>query len=157
MASAIQRGQRSTIQDRLAFPMAAATPPTMYPGLCANGDVGHLRLPQRKRSAHHHGLGGTPDRQASGAGHCAPRAYLGPSGRRADTTLNPTQAYNWVGTTNIDAPVAPARRRHGGRSNTNSRERSTDVSASVVSDLSASVQSFVGLRSAMTHPQQRAQ
>jgi iron complex outermembrane receptor protein len=75
------------------------------------------------------------------------RVSLGLSGRSAKTELNPKQAYNFVGTTNINTPIALPADGSANDLNTNSRERAIDASASLVSDLSATVQSFVGLRS----------
>jgi hypothetical protein len=63
------------------------------------------------------------------------------------TDLNPTQAYNWAGTTNINTPVALPGDGTALDLNTNSRERAIDASASLVSDLaSTACKSFVGLR-----------
>lgn len=140
--------QRSTIQDRLAFPDGCSNAAnSVYPGLCANGDVDiydyRSENEVRTTTAWEARLSGKL--QALGIAH---RVHLGLSGRQARTELNPTQAYNWVGSTNIDAPVALAGDDTAADLNTNSRERSTDVAASLVSDLSASLQSFVGLRSA---------
>jgi len=140
--------QRSTIQDRLAFPDGCSNAANyVYPGLCANGDVDiyDYRSENEVRTTSAWDARLTGKVQALGVTH---RLSLGLSGRQARTELNPTQAYNWVGTTNIDAPIALPGDGTAADLNTNSRERSTDVSASLVSDLSASVQSFVGLRSA---------
>ena len=140
--------QRTAINDRLAFPDGCSNAANyVYPGLCANGDVDiydyRSENEVRTTSAWEARLSGKA--QALGVVH---RIDLGVSGRQARTDLAPKQAYNWVGTTNIDAPLALPGDASANDLNTNSRERSTDVSASVVSDLSARVQSFVGVRSA---------
>lgn len=139
--------QRTTIQDRLAFPDGCSSGAnSVYPGLCGNGDVDiyDYRSENEERSTWAWDAKLTGKLAALGVQH---RLSLGVSGRNAKTELNPTQAYNWVGTTNIDAPVALPGDGTANDLNTNSRERALDVSASLVSDLSASVQSFVGLRS----------
>lgn len=139
--------QRTTIQDRLAFPDGCSSGANyVYPGLCGNGDVDiyDYRSENEERSTWAWDAKLTGKLAALGVQH---RLSLGVSGRHAKTELNPTQAYNWVGTTNIDAPIALPGDGKANDLNTNSRERALDVSASLVSDLSASVQSFVGLRS----------
>lgn len=140
--------QRSTLHDRLAFPDGCSNAANyVYPGLCANGDVDiydyRSENEVRTTTAWEARLSGTA--QALGIKH---RIALGLSGRQARTDLNPTQAYNWVGTTNIDTPLALPGDGTAADLNTNSRERSTDVSASLVSDLAPSLQSFLGVRSA---------
>ncbi|MES2583705.1 MAG: TonB-dependent siderophore receptor [Pseudomonadota bacterium] len=136
--------QRTVAHDRLAFPDGCSTGPNyVYPGLCANGDVDvyDYRSENEERStwAWDAKLQGR-----MGAGH---RVTLGLSGRSARTDLNPTQAYNFAGTTNIDRPIALPGEGTALDLNTNSRERAVDVHASLVSDLSTTVQSFVGIRS----------
>lgn len=138
--------QRTTIHDRLAFPDGCSTGPTyLYPGLCANGDVDvydyRSENEERNTWAWDAKLGGKL--AALGVQH---RVSLGLSGRNAKTELNPTQAYNWAGTTNINRPIALPGDGTALDLNTNSRERAIDASASLVSDLAATVQSFVGLR-----------
>lgn len=139
--------QRTIIQDRLAFPDGCSSSANyVYPGLCGNGDVDiyDYRSENEERSTWAWDAKLTGKLAALGVQH---RLSLGLSGRNAKTELNPTQAYNWVGTTNIDAPIAQPGDGAANDLNTNSRERALDVSASLVSDLSATVQSFVGLRS----------
>jgi len=138
--------QRTTIQDRLAFPDGCSTGPNyLYPGLCANGDVDiyDYRSEGEERStwAWDAKLGGKLS--ALGVQH---RLSLGLSGRSAKTELSPKQAYNFAGTTNINTPIALPGDGTALDLNTNSRERAIDASASLVSDLAATVQSFVGLR-----------
>jgi iron complex outermembrane receptor protein len=74
------------------------------------------------------------------------RLSLGLSGRSTRSDLAPKQAYNFVGTTNINNPLALPADGSANDLNTNSRERAVDAYGSVVSDLSKSVQSFVGFR-----------
>ena len=139
--------QRTTIQDRLAFPDGCSTGPNyLYPGLCANGDVDiyDYRSENEERNTWAWDAKLQGKLSALGVQH---RLSLGLSGRNAKTELNPTQAYNWVGTNNINTPVALPGDGTALDLNTNSRERALDASASLVSDLTATVQSFVGLRS----------
>lgn len=63
------------------------------------------------------------------------RAGLG--GRRLTAELAPKQAYNWVGTTNIDNPVALPTDPTLADLNTNSRERALDAFVSMAFDLTA--------------------
>ncbi|MBI2748805.1 MAG: TonB-dependent siderophore receptor [Burkholderiales bacterium] len=138
--------QRTIIQDRLAFPDGCSTGPNrVYPGLCANGDVDiyDYRSEGEERSTWAWDAKLNGKLSALGVQH---RLSLGLSGRSAKTELNPTQAYNFVGTTNINTPIALRADPSANDLNTNSRERAIDVSASLVSDLTATVQSFVGLR-----------
>ena len=139
--------QRTTTQDRLAFPDGCSTGPNyVYPGLCGNGDVDiyDYRSENEERSTWAWDATLQGKFSALGVQH---RVSLGLSGRNAKTELNPTQAYNWVGTTNINTPIALPGDGTALDLNTNSRERAVDASASLVSNLTASVQSFVGLRS----------
>ena len=71
---------------------------------------------------------------------------LGLNGRSNSTDLAPMQAYNWVGITNIYAPVALPGDPTLTSLNTDSRERALAGYATLTSDLSPSVQSFVGAR-----------
>lgn len=139
--------QRTTIQDRLAFPDGCSAGPNyVYPGLCANGDVDvyDYRSENEERSAWAWDAKLQGKLSALGVQH---RVGLGLAGRGAKTQLNPTQAYNWAGTTNINTPIALPGDGTALDLNTNSRERALDASAALVSDLSTTVQSFVGLRS----------
>lgn len=138
--------QRTVIQDRLAFPDGCSTGPNyVYPGLCANGDVDiyDYRSEGEERNTWAWDAKLNGKLSALGVQH---RVSLGLSGRNAKTELNPRQAYNFVGTTNINTPIALPADGSANDLNTNSRERALDASASLVSDLSATVQSFVGLR-----------
>ena len=138
--------QSTKINDRIAFPDGCSSAANyVYPGLCANGDVDiyDFRSEGEKRTvsswdAHLDGKVNT-----MGVKHSL---RVGASGRSIRDALPPFQAYNFVGTTNIYAPIAlPADATPLDR-NTNSRERAVEGYASVTSDLSASLQSFAGLR-----------
>ena len=138
--------QRTIIQDRLAFPDGCSNAVNaVYPGLCANGDVDiyDYRSENEERSNWAWDAKLQGKLTTLGVQH---RLSLGLSGRHAKTELNPTQAYNWVGTTNINTPIALPGDGTALDLNTNSRERAIDASAALVSDLSTSVQSFVGFR-----------
>lgn len=143
--------QRILINDRLAFPDGCSSASNyVYPGLCANGDVDiyDYRSEGEERStwAWDARLRGKAD--ALGLSH---RVSLGVAGRSLSTDLAPKQAYNWVGTTNINVPIALPADPTANDLNTNSRERATDVYASLVSDLGKSVQSFLGWRTSQLH------
>jgi iron complex outermembrane receptor protein len=138
--------QRTVIQDRLAFPDGCSTAANyVYPGLCSNGDVDvyDYRSEGEERStwAWDARLQGK-----AGAWGLVHRLSLGLSGRSTRSDLAPKQAYNFVGTTNINNPLALPADGSANDLNTNSRERAVDAYGSVVSDLSKSVQSFVGFR-----------
>jgi iron complex outermembrane receptor protein len=138
--------QTSTINDRLAFPDGCSSAATyVYPGLCANGDVDIYDFrsegEQRRLSSWDAHIDGKI--KALGLSH---DIRLGLAGRNARNDLPAMQAYNYAGTSNIYTPVtldaAPALT----VLNTNSRERTLEGYASLVSHLSANVQSFVGVR-----------
>lgn len=136
--------QRTVVHDRLAFPDGCSTGPNyVYPGLCGNGDVDiyDYRSENEERSTW------AWDAKLQGRLGTQHRVTLSLSGRSARTDLNPKQAYNFAGTTNIDRPIALPGDGTALDLNTNSRERAVDIHASLVSDLSATVQSFVGVRS----------
>ena len=134
--------QRSKINDRVAFPDGCGD---TYPGLCGNGDVDvyDFRSEGEKRTvsswdAHLDGKLNT-----LGMKHAL---RVGASGRSIRDALPPKQAYNYVGTTNIYTPIALPADATPLDLNTNSRERAVEGYASVTSDLTASLQSFAGLR-----------
>lgn len=138
--------QKSTINDRIAFPDGCSNAtPLVYPGLCANGDVDiyDYRSEGEKRAASAWEARLTGKLAALGLKH---RLVAGLGGRRLTTDLAPKQAYNWVGTTNIYNPLTLPADPAATVLNTNSRERALDAFASVSTDLTASLQSFVGLR-----------
>ncbi len=138
--------QRTIAHDRLAFPDGCSNATNyVYPGLCANGDVDvyDYRSENEERNAWAWDAKLKGKLAALGVQH---RMSLGVSGRSTRTDLAPRQAYNYVGSTNIDKPVPLPGDGTALDLNTNSRESAVDVSASLVSDLSSSVQSFVGFR-----------
>lgn len=138
--------QRTVAHDRLAFPDGCSTGPKyVYPGMCGNGDVdiSDYRSENEERSTWAWDAKLNGKLAALGLQH---RVTLGLSGRSARTDLNPTQAYNYVGTTNIDRPIMLPGDGAANDPNTNSRERAVDAHVSLVSDLSTTVQSFVGVR-----------
>ena len=134
--------QRSKINDRVAFPDGCGD---TYPGLCGNGnvDVYDYRSEGEKRTvsswdAHLDGKVST-----MGIKHAL---RVGASGRNLRDDLPPKEAYNYVGTTNIYTPIALPANPTPQDLKTNSRERAVEGYASVTSDLTASLQSFAGLR-----------
>jgi iron complex outermembrane receptor protein len=138
--------QRAVVHDRLAFPDGCSNATNyVYPGLCANGDadIYDYRSEGEERSTWAWDAKLQGKLAALGVQH---RVSLGLSGRSTRTDLAPKQAYNYVGSTNIDKPVALSGDGTALDLNTNSRERAVDASASLVSELSRSVQSFVGFR-----------
>jgi iron complex outermembrane receptor protein len=138
--------QRTVVHDRLAFPDGCSNATNyVYPGLCANGDVDiyDYRSEGEERSTWAWDAKLQGKVAALGVQH---RISLGLRGRNARVDLAPKQAYNYVGSTNIDKPVAPPGDGTPLDLNTNSRERSVDASVAMVSDLTSSVQSFVGFR-----------
>jgi iron complex outermembrane receptor protein len=138
--------QRTVVHDHLAFPDGCSNATNyVYPGLCANGDVDiyDYRSEGEERSTWAWDAKLQGKLAALGVQH---RISLGLSGRNARADLAPKQAYNYVGSTNIDKPVALPGDGTPLDLNTNSRERAVDASASLVSDLSSSVQSFLGFR-----------
>lgn len=138
--------QRSTIHDRIAFPDGCSNAtPYVYPGLCANGDVDiyDYRSDNEQRSTHSWDASLQGQFTAAGFKH---QLNAGLAGRNSQTDLAPKQAYNFVGTTNINRPIALPADGAMNDLNTNSRERALDGYASLVTDLTPTVQSFVGFR-----------
>ncbi|MEI8156118.1 MAG: TonB-dependent siderophore receptor [Burkholderiales bacterium] len=138
--------QRTVVHDRLAFPDGCSNAANyVYPGLCANGDVDiyDYRSEGEERSTWAWDAKLQGKLAALGVQH---RISLGLSGRSTRSDLAPRQAYNYAGSTNIDKPVELPGDGTPLDLNTNSRERAVDASASLVSELSSSVQSFVGFR-----------
>ena len=141
--------QRTIVQDRLAFPDGCGSgPKPVYSGLCGNGDVDvyDYRSENEERSTWAWDANMKGKLQAADVVHSL---SLGLSGRSARTDLAPKQAYNFVGTTNINTPIALPADGTPGDLNTNNRERALDVYASMASDLSPSVRSFVGFRTSL--------
>ncbi len=138
--------QRSTINDRIAFPDGCSNATNyVYPGLCANGDVDiyDYRSDNEQRSTNSFDARVQGKFAAAGLTH---QLNAGLAGRNSQTDLSPKQAYNFVGTTNINRPVALPADGSMNDLNTNSRERALDVYASLMTDLTPSVQSFIGFR-----------
>ncbi len=138
--------QRTVAQDRLAFPDGCSTGPEyVYPGLCGNGDVDIYDY----RSENENRNTWAWDAHMQGkvmAGGVVHQLTMGLSGRNARTDLAPKQAYNYVGTTNINTPIVLPADGTAGDLNTNSRESAIDGYASLSSDLTATVRSFLGVR-----------
>ena len=138
--------QNSKLNDRIAFPDGCSNATNyVYPGLCANGDVDiyDYRSEGEKRKvaswdAYLDGKFG-----AFGMQH---NTRFGVAGRSIRADLPPMQAYNYVGSTNIYTPVAVPSDPTLTELNTNSRERAVEGYASLRSNLTASVQSFAGVR-----------
>lgn len=139
--------QRLRIDDRLAFPDGCSSSVTyVYPGLCGNGDVDiyDYRSENEQRRLWSWDALFDGKFQALGLPH---HTRLGLNGRHTTADLAPLQAYNRVGSTNIDVPVQlPADATLTGP-NSDSRERALAAYAALTSTWSPSVQSFVGLRS----------
>lgn len=138
--------QRLGIDDRLAFPDGCSGAPIyVYPGLCANGDVDiyDYRSEGERRNLWSWDARLDGKFKVLGLQHAT---RLGLNGRGASADLAPMQAYNFVGITNIYAPVVlPADQTLTGK-NTDSRERALAAYATLASDLRQNVQSFIGVR-----------
>ncbi len=138
--------QTTTINDRLAFPDGCSNAATyVYPGLCGNGDVDmyDFRSEGERRSLNSWDAHLDGRFQALGLQQAA---RFGISGRSSRADLPAMQAYNYVGSSNIFAPLAVPADPTLTVLNTNGRERALDAYASLVSDLGAGVQSFLGVR-----------
>ena len=146
-AQASVAAQRSLINDRIAFPDGCSNAATyVYPGLCANGDVDvyDFRSEGEQRASWGWEAQAARSLNALGLSH---RLTLGLSGRGNQDDLPALQAYNYVGSTNIYAPVALPADASLNDLNTNSRQRAVDGFASVVTDWTPTVQTVAGLRS----------
>jgi iron complex outermembrane receptor protein len=138
--------QRSTVDDRIAFPDGCSSSANyVYPGLCANGDVDiyDYRSENEQRSTNSWDAKLQGKITAFGLNH---RLNMGLAGRDTHADLAPKQAYNFVGVTNINRPALLPADGSMNDLNTNSRERALDGYASLVTDLTPTVQSFVGFR-----------
>ncbi len=138
--------QRAIVNDRLAFPDGCSTAATyVYPGLCTNGDVDiyDFRSDGEERSSWGWDARASRSLNSMGMTH---QISIGLSGRGNQDDLPALQAYNYVGTTNIYAPVRLPADASLNDLNTNSRQRSVDGFATVVTDWSSTVQTVVGLR-----------
>ncbi len=100
--------QRIRTNDRIAFPDGCSSGPVyVYPGLCGNGDVDiyDYRSDNERRTTR------TADAFVIGAlatGNLAHELRFGVRTTRYAERLPPLQAYNWVGTTNVYAPIVLA-------------------------------------------------
>ncbi|MEO7107798.1 MAG: TonB-dependent siderophore receptor, partial [Rhodoferax sp.] len=138
--------QRTVVQDRLAFPDGCSSSPNyVSPGLCGNGDVDiyDYRSENEERSTWAWDANMRGKVMAGGVVH---QLTMGVSGRQARTDLAPTQAYNLVGTTNINTPIALPADGAANDLNTNSRERAVDIYGSLISELGSNMRSFLGFR-----------
>ncbi len=138
--------QTTLINDRLTFPDGCSNATNyVYPGLCANGDVDvyDYRSEGERRSLQSWDAHLDGRFNALGLSHKA-RFGLGGHSGRAD--LPPMQAYNYVGSSNIFAPVALPADPTLTVLNSNSRERALDGYASLASRWTENLQSFAGLR-----------
>ena len=138
--------QNSKLNDRIAFPDGCSNAANyVYPGLCANGDVDvydyRSEGEKRKISSWDAYLDGK-----FGAFGMQHNTRFGVSGRSIRADLPPMQAYNYVGSTNIYTPVAVPSDPTLSDLNTNSRERAIEGYASLRSNLTATLQSFAGVR-----------
>ena len=139
--------QRTVTDDRLAFPDGCSNAATaVYPGLCANGDVDmyDFRSEGETRAAWAWDARVQGPASALGLAH---RLTLGLAGRSVSADLAAQQTYQWVGTTNIYQPVPVPANASPNTLNTNTRDRAVDVYASLVTELTPTVQSVLGLRS----------
>ena len=138
--------QTTLINDRLTFPDGCSNAVSyVYPGLCANGDVDiyDYRSEGERRSLQSWDAHLDGKFSAWGLSHSA-RFGLGGHSSRAD--LPPMQAYNYVGSSNIFAPVALPADPTLTVLNSNSRERALDGYVSLASRWSPDLQSFAGVR-----------
>jgi iron complex outermembrane receptor protein len=124
--------QRIRTQDRTAFPDGCSTGPQyVYPGLCGNGDVDvyDYRSEDEQRRTR------TLDAFVAGAtttGAVTHEMRFGVRRTRYTERFPPAQAYNFVGTTNVYAPVALPEDATPTVPNTQSDLTSTELSASDV-------------------------
>ena len=138
--------QRVVINDRIAFPDGCSNTATyVYPGLCANGDVDvyDFRSDGEERTSWGWDARATRVLNWLDLRH---QVTVGVSGRGNRDDLPPLQAYNYVGGTNIYAPVRLAADASLTELNTNTRQRAIDGFVTLVSDVGATVQTVVGLR-----------
>ena len=138
--------QRTLVNDRIAFPDGCSNAATyVYPGLCANGDVDVYDFRSEGEERTSWGWDARASRALNwlGLGH---QITLGVSGRGNRDDLPALQAYNYVGSTNIYAPVSLPADPTLTDLNTNSRQRSVDGFVTLVTDVTANVQTLAGLR-----------
>ena len=97
--------QRIRTNDRIAFPDGCSSGPVyVYPGLCANYDVDvyDYRSNDELRTTHSSEAYAIARFATAGVEH---RLQFGVRATRYEERLPPLQAYNFVGTTNVFAPV----------------------------------------------------
>ncbi len=138
--------QRTLVHDRIAFPDGCSNAATyVYPGLCANGDVDvyDFRSEGEERTAWGWDARASRALNWLGLGH---QITLGVSGRGNRDDLPALQAYNYVGSTNIYAPVSLPADPTLTDKNTNSRQRSVDGFVTLITDVTTNVQTLAGLR-----------
>ena len=138
--------QRAVINDRIAFPDGCSNAATyVYPGLCANGDVDvyDFRSEGEERTSWGWDARATRPVNWLSLGH---QITVGISGRGNRDDLPPLQAYNYVGSTNIYAPVRLPADASLTELNTNTRQRAVDGFVTLVSNIGTTVQTVVGLR-----------
>ena len=138
--------QRTRINDRIAFPDGCSNAAVyVYPGLCANGDVDvyDFRSEGDERTSWGWDARASRPLQWLGLGH---QITLGVSGRGNRDDLPALQAYNYVGSTNIFAPVALPVDPTLTDLNTNSRQRAVDGFVTLVTDIAPTLQALAGLR-----------
>ncbi len=141
----------SRIDDRVAFPDGCSTAANyVYPGLCANGDVDIYDFrsdgERRRVSSAQAALRGRLE--AMQAQHDVRLELATRDGR---TRMQPRSAYNFVGTTNVDAPIALQADPSLTSVNTNSADRTTELTFSAKSTWSSFIQSFAGVRLSRAH------
>lgn len=140
--------QRAMVDDRIAFPDGCSNAANyVYPGLCANGDVDVYDFRSEGEERTSWGLEAQATRALKwlGLGH---QLTVGFSGRGNRDALPPLQAYNYAGSTNIYTPVRLAPDARLTERNTNTRQHAVDGFVTLVSDVGATVQTIVGLRTA---------
>jgi len=138
--------QTTLINDRLTFPDGCGNAANyVYPGLCANGDVDvyDYRSEGERRSLQSWDAHLDGSFNALGLSH---KARFGMSGHSSRTDLPAMQAYNYVGSSNIFAPVVLPADPTLTVLNSNSRERELDGYVSLTSRWSPDLQSFAGVR-----------
>ena len=138
--------QTTLINDRLTFPDGCGNAANyVYPGLCANGDVDvyDYRSEGERRSLQSWDAHLDGRFNALGLSHSA---RFGLSGHSSRADLPAMQAYNYVGSSNIFAPVVLPADPTLTVLNSNSRERALDGYVSLTSRWSPDLQSFAGLR-----------
>ena len=139
--------QRAVINDRIAFLDGCSNATNyVYPGLCANGDVDvyDFRSDGEERTSWGWEARANRTLRWLGIGH---QVTVGLSGRGNRDDLPPLQAYNYVGSTNIFTPNRLPADASLTELNTNTRQRAVDGFVTLVTDVSAAVQTIAGLRS----------